>query len=69
MVNKIIELRQEIADRLAIIDRIQEACSHPPDCVESKGNSSTGNWSKADDRYWTEYHCTLCDKNWTDDTR
>ena len=57
----------EIEERQAKIRRIQNDCNHPEDCVTKKHGGSTGNYDPYDDRYWTDFHCSLCDKRWTMD--
>jgi len=54
--------KQKIQDR---INRIQDACSHPEDCVTKEHRSDTGNYDPSCDSYWTNFHCDLCDKHWT----
>jgi uncharacterized lipoprotein len=29
--------------------------------------SDTGNYDPSSDKYWTEFHCALCDKRWSKD--
>lgn len=53
--------KQEIQDK---INRIQEECSHPADCVTYKAGSNTGNYDPSCDSYWRDYTCDLCEKRW-----
>lgn len=46
---------------------LQQLCSHPKEIVNKVHKSDTGNWDKGDDSYWIEYHCTCCNKKWTED--
>lgn len=41
---------------------LREVCDHG-DC-QVKHRSDTGNWCRADDKYWTEYKCNICGKQW-----
>jgi len=45
--------------------QLQEDCEHRGAVRVPK--SDTGNWDKADDRYWYECKCPTCDKEWTED--
>ncbi len=63
-------LKKEIAVIQKKIEKTQEKCKHPPRHVRYRFDASTGNWDRGDDCYWTDYHCTLCDKRWrVDDSR
>lgn len=69
---KIVKLESEIR-------ALQDSCRHNTerdafgrhvtyrDYVAKVHRSNTGNWCPADDCYWTECHCTLCDKKWTEE--
>lgn len=46
---------------------IQDECSHPKHALKIKKCGDSGNYDPSDDRYWIEYHCTLCDKRWDED--
>lgn len=59
------EMKEQIKALEEKISKIQEQCSHPPLAVKSKNGSNTGNYDPSQDSYWTDYHCTLCDKHWT----
>jgi len=63
----IAELKAKKADIQKQIDAIQEACSHPEAAVIKKHGSNTGNYDPSSDCYWTDFHCQLCDKFWTQD--
>lgn len=67
MANVIEEYRAQINILQQKIDAIQNACSHPAECVTVKHGADTGNWNRADDSYWIDYHCSLCDKRWTEE--
>ena len=41
---------------------IQDNCQHAS-AIKTPG-SDTGNWCKADDRYWNDYKCPECNKQW-----
>lgn len=56
-------LRAEIDERNAKIKEIQRECSHPLAALETKNEGSSGNWDRKDS-YWTNHHCTLCDRQW-----
>lgn len=40
-------------------------CEHP--FATRVNKSDTGNWCKADDRYWVECACPDCGKRWAED--
>lgn len=60
------DIQLEIEKLEKKIERIQEACSHPEDCMTEEYGSNTGNYDPSADCYWTTYHCGLCDKSWTE---
>ena len=62
----IANLKAQISALQEQIEEIQEQCSHPSACVTKKRGSDTGNFCPSDDSYWTDFHCTLCDKRWTE---
>lgn len=64
--NKIQELKQKIAECESQIKELQDTCSHPPLALEYRHCSNTGNYLEADE-YWTDFHCTLCEKRWSED--
>lgn len=49
------------------IKEIQDECSHPTAAMVIVNKSNTGNYDPSEDCYWTEFHCTLCDKKWSED--
>lgn len=59
--NTIEQLKKEIKDRQNQIIEIQEQCSHPEACLTKVHKSNTGGYDN-DDRYWTEFTCSLCEK-------
>lgn len=48
-------------DHFAIL---QSMCPHPLIMRDHKNGSSTGNWDRSTDSYWTDHKCTMCDKRW-----
>ena len=44
------------------LEEIQQKCKHSR--VNQKDSGNTGNYDPTADRYWTAYHCLLCDKKW-----
>jgi hypothetical protein len=60
------ELKDQIKELYKQIEEIQSECSHPKRAVTKTPRGSTGNWCKADDHYWYECHCSLCDKTWSE---
>lgn len=59
-------LRGEIDAIQEKIKQIQAKCSHPTEAVVKVAKSDTGNWCKADDAYWYDCKCELCEKRWTE---
>lgn len=47
------------------VKSIQDRCKHR--YLEKTYKSDTGNWCKADDRYWIEYKCPECLKSWEEE--
>lgn len=45
------------------LKNIQSKCPHLNKTEEY--GSNTGNLSEVDDRYWTTFQCSDCDKRWT----
>jgi hypothetical protein len=43
----------------------QIQCTHP--AVVKHHHSDVGNWSKADDCYWTDFECPDCGKRWSEE--
>ena len=54
--------RKTIDDHLKYL---QQECSHLR--AVSVPRADTGNYCKADDRYWYEHSCPDCGKKWTTD--
>lgn len=63
--NRIEEINLEIDALHKERDEIQEACTHPPIVVRYQYCSNTGNYDPSNDGYWTNYLCTLCEKQWS----
>ena len=50
------------ASKLEDLERALKAdCPHPKDTLWVKKDSDTGNWDRADDSYWVDIRCTICD--------
>lgn len=62
VIQKLYSERDEINKKIAAI---QAGCSHPVEALDKEHKSSTGNYVPSVDAYWTNFHCTLCDKKWT----
>lgn len=45
------------------LENLQNVCTHRDLTYKLRGDS--GNWDRADDAYWIEWHCHDCDKRWT----
>lgn len=45
----------------AVLDK----CPHNKVTVKSRSN--TGNYDPSSDSYWSEIHCLICDRGWTED--
>ncbi len=41
---------------------LQAACPHAAPTYKYRGD--TGNWDKSDDKYWIDWACTDCGKQW-----
>lgn len=65
--NAVATLKTQIADLEARVSEIQTQCSHPAAALTKKHGASTGNYDPSNDGYWTEFHCGLCDKHWTEE--
>lgn len=61
------EYREEIVALQTKIAKIQDKCNHPKEATTKKHGSNTGNYDPSADCYWTDFHCKLCDKQWTED--
>jgi cell division protein FtsB len=62
---KIKKTQEKIAALYEEIDKLQEECKH--ETAIRFARSDTGNYSKADDRYWYDCSCPVCLKIWTED--
>ena len=58
-------LTNEIENLQRQIEHNQNECKHP--FAGKTHKSDTGNYSKSDDRYWTEFECPDCGKRWTEE--
>lgn len=56
-------VRQRIDEKIKFIQDVE--CTHPKVIVVHRAD--TGNWCKADDRYWTENTCQDCGKLWIEE--
>jgi hypothetical protein len=61
------ELFEEIAKIRGKISIIQEKCSHPEEALLKEHGSNTGNYDPSVDCYWTNFHCKLCLKSWSEE--
>lgn len=57
------KLKQEIEVINAKLASIQSECSHPELAVTYR-NFSDGA-ERPHTKYWADFHCSLCDKQWT----
>jgi sugar-specific transcriptional regulator TrmB len=55
-------LQKKISNAVNEVTKLREECLHPNKTSVPK--SDTGNYCKADDRYWVEHHCPNCGKRW-----
>lgn len=62
---KVEKLKEEVSKLYAQIREIQEACPHTNSTKTAR--SDTGNWCKADDRYWYDCFCPDCQRVWDED--
>lgn len=65
--NIIQEYKEQIEKLQSKIVEIQDWCSHPKAALTSVNKSDTGNYDPSCDSFWTEFHCGLCEKRWTED--
>lgn len=65
--NKIEELQKRMLELRSQIKEIQEECSHPIAALDKTHKANTGNYDPSADRHWTEFHCRLCDKQWSEE--
>lgn len=63
---KVISLKLKKSQIDLEINKIQEECPHPDSLVTKKYGANTGNYDPHSDFYWTNYHCQICDKWWTE---
>ena len=47
------------------LEYIQSKCKHNK--ATKKHRANTGNYDPSYDKYWTEFHCPICDKRWRED--
>ncbi len=66
---KVQRLQKKIGDLQDRIRDIQNDCRHPDNQLIVKHRGDTGNYDPSCDIYWTEYHCSVCDKMWSNDVR
>ena len=57
----------EIKKLQAELDKHQNRCKHPKKHVTKTHGASTGNYDPYEDRYWTDFNCSLCGKGWTEE--
>jgi len=62
MKKRVIEIKNEQQSLVEELQEIQRKCKHIRTNEKDCGN--TGNYDPTADRYWTEYHCLMCDKKW-----
>jgi len=60
------KIKAEMEELNKKINRIQEECSHPSDCLTKEHGGSTGNPYEVNE-YWTTFTCSLCEKRWQED--
>ena len=60
MLDKIAQLRGQIKTLL-------NGCSHPVETVDIKYMSDSWNYDPSNNRYWTEYTCSVCGKRWEEE--
>jgi hypothetical protein len=63
--NKVEKLKAKISKLYEQIKEIQKVCPHTN--VTKTARSNTGNWCKADDRYWYDCFCPDCQRVWDED--
>jgi hypothetical protein len=61
------DIKKQIKDLYAKLESIQNECSHPKAALTSVNDGNTGNYDPSADSWWTDHHCTLCDKKWRTD--
>lgn len=65
--SRVDEIKEAIKRLSNELKEIQDECSHPEACLIKEAHSNTGNYDPSCDRYWYTFHCTLCDKIWSED--
>lgn len=65
--SKVDEIKKQIKTLEKELIQIQSECSHPASCLEKTAHSNTGNYDPSSDCYWYDFHCSLCDKRWSED--
>lgn len=65
--SRVDDIKAEIKKLSAELKEIQDECSHPESCTTKVAKSNTGNYDPSCDRYWYDFHCSLCDKRWSED--
>jgi len=65
MRGRVAALNQLIDELEAQRAGLRARCRHTHATYDNRGD--TGNWSRADDRYWTEYRCYDCGHRWTEE--
>lgn len=61
----ILQYRVDVKQIAREIIKLQETCPHND--VERTAMANTGNWCKADDAYWKDCKCRVCDYAWQED--
>jgi len=63
-----IDLHQFEINKIKIkISEVQKSCTHPEEYkIRTGGGANTGNYDPSSDCYWSNYHCELCNKKWTE---
>lgn len=51
----------------ATLHHIQEMCEHPAETLRKEYKANTGNYDPSSDKYWVEFWCELCNKQWSAD--
>lgn len=59
--------KQQIKEITEIINRIQDECNHPSIVLTKTHGSNIGNYDPSADCYWTDFRCSLCEKEWTEE--
>lgn len=55
-------LNKKIEEYKKEILQIQDKCKHKN--IEKESHADTGNYDPSNDRYWTDFKCLDCDKQW-----